>query len=60
MTFKITFGTDCSTVPSVVVPVGEMRVPAAPPGHPGSAASEPASMPASQPAAGQPAVKGER
>ena len=56
---KITFGTDCPTVPNVVVPVSEMRVPAAPHGQPGSATSRPASMPASQPASGQPAVKGE-
>ena len=34
---KITFSTDCSTLPSVVVPVNEMRVPTASPGQPGSA-----------------------
>jgi hypothetical protein len=56
---KITFSTDCSTAPSIVVPVSEMRVPAGPPGQPGSATSKPAAMPASQPAVGQPAAKGE-
>ncbi len=57
---RITFGTDCPTVPSVVVPVSEMRVAAAPLGQPGPATSRPAAMPVSQPATGQPDVKGER
>jgi len=56
---KITFSTDCPTVPSVVVPVSEMRVPAAPPGQPGPATSKPAARPAVQPATVQPDVKGE-
>jgi len=53
---KITFSTDCPTVPNVVVPVRETRVPAATPGQPGSATSKPAAMPASQPATGRPAA----